>query len=521
MKITEYSKNDTLIVKGCAIILIMLHNLYRWITPITGENEFDFSTGNFSNFINCLQNTPLDFINIIFSFLGHFGVQAFILFSGYGLTKSFLSKETTWIQFSTSHIKKVFVLLLLGIVTYYATQPIFQQQITLINDIKSIPLLLLFVHTLTPDTGTMICGPWWFLGLIVQLYLIFPLIVNLTKRFGKITLLFITIISYIIFYTSLFILNNDNGIYITQNAPAHLPEFCLGIWLALTKEKKNNIIWLVLALIVFCLGNVYEIFYPLTFISVCIIFVFIYQLIKDSKFRNNKTTNAIKFIGSISMLLFITHGFIRTPFLNFNEYLCDITEYNIIIGIIIGLLYIICCVLFAIITKPIYNQLCKLFNKIHLPRLVIKHEKFIFIIMLLFFSYITLFYSTTIIKDEKELNSNINSKEIVFYTNGTTSQHTEFSSVLTMKQKWTNQIVFNVEFDAKCNNGNMPLLVFESNISWSKFKLEPSDTLRHYSFKENISIPFYSPINNKVKIYFWNNSGSEFEFQNFSIRYSN
>ena len=113
MERKELSKDDSLILKGLAILAIMLHNLFRWIEPSTGENEFSFSHDFVYRFGELLASQPQEFINIIFSYLGHFGVQAFILLSGYGLTKKYgTGKPLKAGSYITSHLVKRWMLLI-------------------------------------------------------------------------------------------------------------------------------------------------------------------------------------------------------------------------------------------------------------------------------------------------------------------------------------------------------------------------------------------------------------------------
>jgi hypothetical protein len=83
------TREGTNLLKGIAIILIALHNYYRWISPMTGENEFEFSRlATINNYI-LVRSNLLEVVHAFFSFLGHYGVQAFIVISAYGLTRSY------------------------------------------------------------------------------------------------------------------------------------------------------------------------------------------------------------------------------------------------------------------------------------------------------------------------------------------------------------------------------------------------------------------------------------------------
>ena len=184
MESKEFSKDDSLIIKGLAILTIMLHNLFRWIEPITGENEFGFSPHVVQKLYESFTSQPQEFINIIFNYLGHFGVQAFILLSGYGLTKSMLSKPKCWTAFMGSRLKKIYPLLIIAVASYSLIRWGFGDETLTHSDCREIIHKLLLIHTLTPYEGITFCGPWWFFGLITQLYILFPILLNLTQRYG-------------------------------------------------------------------------------------------------------------------------------------------------------------------------------------------------------------------------------------------------------------------------------------------------------------------------------------------------
>ena len=93
MIIKRYSKQDTSILKGFAIICICLHNFFHYLPPSPGENEFYFSLNHINNFFSQISETPAEFVNLIFSYLGHYGVQIFIFISGYGLAVSMGKQE--------------------------------------------------------------------------------------------------------------------------------------------------------------------------------------------------------------------------------------------------------------------------------------------------------------------------------------------------------------------------------------------------------------------------------------------
>jgi peptidoglycan/LPS O-acetylase OafA/YrhL len=103
-----FTREGTNFLKGIAIILIALHNYYRWVSPITGENEFDFSSMALTRSYVFLRSSPLEFFNVFFNFLGHYGVQAFILISAYGLTLSWERSRPAYHRYLLHRIDKLY-----------------------------------------------------------------------------------------------------------------------------------------------------------------------------------------------------------------------------------------------------------------------------------------------------------------------------------------------------------------------------------------------------------------------------
>ena len=104
--IQQFSKQQTTLLKGLGILLIVLHNFYHNLTPIMGENEFNFSEEVFWNYYHVLQFSPENLVRVLFSYFGHYGVQVFIFFSSYGLTRKYDQQPLIMSQFLVDRIKK-------------------------------------------------------------------------------------------------------------------------------------------------------------------------------------------------------------------------------------------------------------------------------------------------------------------------------------------------------------------------------------------------------------------------------
>ena len=118
IEINHFSKDQTAILKGLGILLIVLHNFFHNLTPVIGENEFTFSAEIFLNFYQTLQASPENVLRALFSYFGHYGVQVFIFFSSYGLTRKYYQKPLIISQFLANRINKIYFSFLLCVVVY-------------------------------------------------------------------------------------------------------------------------------------------------------------------------------------------------------------------------------------------------------------------------------------------------------------------------------------------------------------------------------------------------------------------
>lgn len=518
MERTEFTKDDSLIIKGLAILAIMLHNFFRWVEPTTGENEFGFAAHTVYKFTEQLTAQPQEFINIIFSYLGHFGVQLFILISGYGLTKSMLSKPQSWGEFMGSRLKKIYPLLIVAILTFAIANLIIFKQMPALGDWREIGRKMLLIHTLISGSGVSVCGPWWFFGLIVQLYILFPIILGLTQRHGTKILAGTMVISYLWIMTALFLYDHDPGFVLTmQNTPGHLPEFCFGIWLALRRDTCLSRWWLIPALAVFTLGNFFEPFYPFTFLAVSIVFVIAYNIVRKPITRFAAVRRPLAFLGSISMFLFAVHGFLRQPFFGIAA------TPNAATGLLAATLFIATSIAVAMAMRPLYKLTVRLFDKIKTPVWLPKTEKYLMGGTLLLLGFACYHQATTpFFHKNIELTQNEDNKNTLFITEDTITTENLYTTIARIKLGRTNHIKLSVDVDVDSQQtpaDQLPLLVTDiTGIFWDKCYMPETHGFQQVHYETIIRCPFIYHFNKKtLKLYFWNINGATIRFRNAKI----
>ncbi len=181
----------------------------------------------------------------------------------------------------------------------------------IVTNWKQLIVKLIFIANFIPGQLYAINGPWWFVSLIVQFYIIFPFMLYIYRKYNYFGLITLSLLSLIL--TAY--LQPVTNILIPGTVLTHIPELSLGIFLALQKEFSINYFTILTILIIFCLSNLYSPFFYFGYLSALIILLIIFKFIV-SKF-NKKMTKYTLFIGTISMYIFYINGFMRAPWINF------------------------------------------------------------------------------------------------------------------------------------------------------------------------------------------------------------
>ena len=161
-------------------------------------------------------------------------VGIFILLSGFGITRSLLrsgrADTVDWRGWLVSRFWRLYPFLWLAHLVFlvapfvWQPEPIDWRFALSLTGVRAYPMELLLFYA-NPA--------WWFFWLIVQLYLVFPLLFTLYRRCGVATLLALTIGATLVMrYVILFVWQDWRGMIIGGFFVARLAEFALGMALA-------------------------------------------------------------------------------------------------------------------------------------------------------------------------------------------------------------------------------------------------------------------------------------------------
>jgi len=269
--------------------------------------------------IAIVTTDPAAIIRGFFSVFGHFGVQLFIFFSAYAMAIK-ARQNPRYLKFVFNRLRKLYPPFLLAILAYILYEAVFIQLLWgkglagIVGYVQliwqSLALKLTLLWNFVPGEGFSLVGPWWFLSLIVQFYLAFPLIIRLRNRYGSATLLGLSVTALSI---SLGSGGSIGGVSVYFTLIGHLPLFCLGIYLA---EKDRFVIPSVVilgSLALFIAGNFNEHLFHFTHLSMFVLLLCGASWLKHRFAPDSFTIRLVLVFGVLSMPMFLLNGFMRAP----------------------------------------------------------------------------------------------------------------------------------------------------------------------------------------------------------------
>lgn len=178
------TRTECEVLRGLAIIGIFLHNYSHWLGPIVKENEYQFFQGNVDRLNQALVHPDGNLLLHLLSFFGHYGVPLFLFLSAYGLVKKYERPGVTspssnglsaW-RFIRYHFLKLFKMMIVGFVAFTMVDAITPGRWH--YDVMKIIAQLGMFNNLLPNPDRQIWpGPYWFFGLMLQLYVIYRLVI--------------------------------------------------------------------------------------------------------------------------------------------------------------------------------------------------------------------------------------------------------------------------------------------------------------------------------------------------------
>lgn len=185
------TRTECNVMRGIAIIGIFLHNYCHWLRGIVKENEYQYFQNNVDGLERVLHNPDLYLPVHLLSFFGHYGVPVFLFLSAYGLvlkyeSRPYLPKDNNWqsksfwsdsVSFTRYHFLKLFKMMIVGFVAFtiidYITPGPHHYKV-----LDIVAQLGMFNNVLPNPDRIIWPGPYWFFGLMLQLYIVYRLFLH-------------------------------------------------------------------------------------------------------------------------------------------------------------------------------------------------------------------------------------------------------------------------------------------------------------------------------------------------------
>ena len=307
----ELTRADASVIKALAILMIVAHNYFHQVKPFPGENEMAFHAETFWKMVFQIAEHPFDAFHPIASFFGHYGVHIFLFMSGYGLTKKALgyvqkhggiSWTDLW-KVSLNQIAKIVSLTLVGVSILCLYKYIAWGTLPDAEFFTKYLVFLTFTENLRPGDFGYFVSVWWFMALIVQFYLLFPIIFKGLSRHAYLTLSIGVVCQLLAVSIYESLLEQHVLVYATPLGQMVL--FMLGGYLAMGRRLSR---WIVLPLVVVLpLTFIDPNFFHLSFVAVTVFLMLAYGLLRE-RLIASKT---LLWIGGMSMFIYIVHGDLR------------------------------------------------------------------------------------------------------------------------------------------------------------------------------------------------------------------
>ncbi len=342
------SKENSLVLRGMAIMVIMLHNFLH--NPQLGfslENEMSFSQERASFFFNILYSGKLNAYEL-FSFLGWTGVAIFVFLTGYGVSSLSNECRYTKCQILKRRYIKLLLLLFPAMLVFVVGDIIEHNLFPAI--IKRFLYLTMMVNVVYPWFR---CHPgvYWYFSLTFQFYLIYALFAKYLHERNLIIISVLTIIGL--------------GILSSLDCPELLSVyrhcftgwfivFAIGVWLG---KQKSSIIstehWILMDVIVFLMAAVLVILmnrYMMTWLLIPVVALVMYLALGLMMMRSSVLMKLFTWIGKLSAAIFVCHPISR---LVINRLMLPRVD-NILFVVLV---YIVVTLIIAMMYDRLYKKL--------------------------------------------------------------------------------------------------------------------------------------------------------------------
>ena len=165
-------------LRGIAILGIMLHNYCHFLGFAVKENEYTFTLAKPMQLLDRLTAIDHHLFVHIMSFFGHYGVPVFLFISGFGLVRKYEQGTAHTVRplpFIGFHYAKLLRLMFLGYIGFAVVSYLHPHGYHGYTFGRVAAQLLMYINLLPTPDRIIKPGPYWFFGLMLQLYVVYRL----------------------------------------------------------------------------------------------------------------------------------------------------------------------------------------------------------------------------------------------------------------------------------------------------------------------------------------------------------
>lgn len=170
-------------LRGIAILGIFLHNFCHWLNPVVKENEYQYFQHNVDWLAQCAARVNELFPAHVISFFGHYGVPVFLFLSAYGLEMKYGNgqgkapdgRRVVVSSFVRYHYLKLFKMMIVGFICFTVVDAMTAGSWHY-NVAQIVGQLLMINNFYDQPDRNIWPGPFWFFGLMLQLYVVYRLL---------------------------------------------------------------------------------------------------------------------------------------------------------------------------------------------------------------------------------------------------------------------------------------------------------------------------------------------------------
>ncbi len=300
-------------MRGLAIMGIVLHNYCHWLGFAVKENEFTFSSEKTDALWQAIASPDALLPVHLLSYFGHYGVPVFLFLSGFGLVMKYENGTAMppARRFVRYHYLKLLRIMMPGFVAFTVVDAITPGTFHY-RTIDIIAELLMAINLLPEPEKTIWPGPYWFFGLMMQLYVLYRLWLSRCTWKQAIT------VGAACWIAQLFCQPDGNILnYLRYNCVGAIPVFAAGILAARHGSPTGiNAIdkrkWAGIAMACAVLLTIGCLLYPVwmaTPIAVAVATVAAIKILPDAVLR------PLTWLGGVSAAMFVVHPMLRKVFI--------------------------------------------------------------------------------------------------------------------------------------------------------------------------------------------------------------